>query len=115
MPDNVLGEWERIIRQVVSNNLKGSTNSFELSFSQEAKHLLISWKNETNNRIYSETVKALCGKIETYLIRFCLIIQIMCGVCGKFEMNEIDIGNAERAILLTEYIFKDKDNITDGI
>ena len=107
MPDDVLGEWERIIRQVVSNNLKGRTNSFELPFSQEAKHLLINWKNETNNRIYSETdsetVKALCGKMETYLIRFCLIIQIMRGVCGESKMNEIDIGSAERAILLTEY------------
>ena len=107
MPDDVLGEWERIIRQVVSNNLKGRASSFELPFSQEAKHLLINWKNETNNRIYSETdsetVKALCGKMETYLIRFCLIIQIMRGVCGESKMNEIDIGSAERAILLTEY------------
>lgn len=107
MPDDVLEEWERIIRQVVNNNLKGKANSFELPFSQEAKRLLINWKNETNNRRYSETdsetVKALCGKMETYLIRFCLVIQIMRGVCGESEMDEIDIGSAERAILLTEY------------
>lgn len=107
MPDDVLGEWERIIRQVVNYSLKRKANSFELPFSQEAKRLLINWKNETNNHIYSETdsetVKALCGKMETYLIRFCLVIQIMRGVCGESEMDDIDIGSAERAILLTEY------------
>ena len=60
-----------------------------------------------NSHIYSEaeneTEKALCGKLETYLIRFCLIIQVMRGICGEAEMDEIDEESARRAIRLTEY------------
>ena len=60
-----------------------------------------------NCRIYveseSEAEKALCGKLETYLIRFCLVIQVMRGICGEADMNEIDEESADRAIRLTEY------------
>lgn len=82
MPEEVLDEWERIIRQVDSvqppAGQEGKTNSLELFFSQAVKQCLIRWKNEVNCRIYveseSEAEKALCGKLETYLIRFCLVI-----------------------------------------
>ena len=111
MPEEILEEWEHIIRKV--DGIKppavqeGKINSIELSFSSAAKHRLISWKNGVNSRIYSdsesETEKALCGKLETYLIRFCLIIQVMRGICGESGMDEIDEESARRAIRLTEY------------
>lgn len=111
MPEEVLDEWERIIRQVDAvqppAGQEGKTNSLELFFSQAAKQCLIRWKNEVNSRIYveseSEAEKALCGKLETYLIRFCLVIQVMRGICGEADMNEVDEESADRAIRLTEY------------
>lgn len=76
-------------------------------FSQEAKLRVIQWKDEVNNKAYAETdsdaVRALCGKLETYLVRFCLVIQIMHGICGESGMNEIEPKTAELAIRLTEY------------
>ena len=88
MPDGVLEEWERIIRKVVtvtpSTDQEGKATSIELMFSQEAKLRVIQWKDEVNNKAYAETdsdaVRALCGKLETYLVRFCLVIQIMHGI-----------------------------------
>ena len=111
MPEEILEEWEHIIRKVDSIKSppaqEGRTSSIELLFSTAAKHRLISWKNEVNSRIYSEseseTEKALCGKLETYLIRFCLVIQVMRGICGEAEMKEIDEESAQRAIQLIEY------------
>ena len=111
MPEDILEEWEHIIRKVDGikppTAQEGRINSIELFFSSTAKHRLISWKNEVNSRIYSdsesETEKALCGKLETYLIRFCLIIQVMRGICGEAGMDEIDEESAQRAIRLTEY------------
>lgn len=47
--------------------------------------------------------KALCGKLETYLIRFCLVIQIMRGICGEADTKGIDEESAQRAIRLIEY------------
>ena len=77
---------------------------------------MISWKNGVNSRIYSdsesETEKALCGKLETYLIRFCLIIQVMRGICGEAGMDEIDEESAQRAIWLTEYFRAMESRIT---
>lgn len=117
MPDGILEEWERIIRKVAGINpptcQEGKANSIELPFSLEAKRRVIRWKDEINNKIYSDSesdaVRALCGKLETYLIRFCLIIQIMRGVCGESNMEEIDLGTAENAIMLTEY-FRNMEN-----
>ena len=111
MPGEVLEEWEHIIRKVDGikppTAQEGKINSIELFFSSAAKHRLISWKNAVNSRIYSEaeneTEKALCGKLETYLIRFSLIIQVMRGICGEAGMDEIDEESAQRAILLTKY------------
>ena len=111
MPDSVLEEWERIIRKVVtvtpSTDQEGKATSIELMFSQEAKLRVIQWKDEVNNKAYAETdsdaVRALCGKLETYLVRFCLVIQIMHCICGESGMDKIEPGTAELAIRLTEY------------
>ena len=111
MPDSVLEEWGRIIRKVVtvtpSTDQEGKATSIELMFSQEAKLRVIQWKDEVNNKAYAETdsdaVRALCGKLETYLVRFCLVIQIMHGICGESGMDEIEPRTAELAIKLTEY------------
>lgn len=111
MPDGVLEEWERIIRKVVaatpSTDQEGKATSIELLFTQEAKLRVIQWKDEVNNKVYAETdsdaVRALCGKLETYLVRFCLVIQIMHGICGESGMDEIEPRTAELAIRLTEY------------
>ena len=111
MPDSVLEEWERIIRKVVaatpSTDQEGKATSIELLFSQESKLRIIQWKDEVNNKVYAETdsdaVRALCGKLETYLVRFCLVIQIMHCICGESGMDKIEPGTAELAIRLTEY------------
>lgn len=111
MPDSVLEEWKRIIRKVVtvtpSTDQEGKATSIELLFSQEAKLRVIQWKEEVNNKAYAETdsdaVRALCGKLETYLVRFCLVIQIMHCICGESGMDKIEPGTAELAIRLTEY------------
>lgn len=111
MPASVLEEWERIIRKVVaatpSTDQEGKATSIELLFSQESKLRIIQWKDEVNNKVYAETdsdaVRALCGKLETYLVRFCLVIQIMHCICGESGMDKIEPGTAELAIRLTEY------------
>ena len=111
MPDSVLEEWERIIRKVVtvtpSTDQEGKATSIELLFSQDAKLRIIQWKDAINNKAYAETdsdaVRALCGKLETYLVRFCLVIQIMHCICGESGMDKIEPGTAELAIRLTEY------------
>lgn len=123
MPDGILESWERIIRKLTGINSpidqEGKANSIELSFSRDAKKRVIQWKDEVNNKAYSETesdaIRALCGKLETYLIRFCLVIQVMHGICGESDMYEIELRTAELAIRLTEYFRDMESRITPEI
>ncbi len=123
MPSEILEEWERIIRKAASVNLptaqEGKTATIELTFSHDAKMRVIKWKDEVNNKAYSATesdaVRAFCGKLETYLIRFCLIIQVMHGICGESGMDEIELRTAELAIRLTEYFRNMESRITPEI
>lgn len=111
MPEGVLESWEQLIRKVISHTLetdkKGKVISKELSFTSEAKNRINRWKVEVSNAAYSTTdsdaIRALCGKLETYIIRFSLIVQIMRAICDGASMESIDLDSAERAILLTEY------------
>ena len=106
-------QWERIIRKVITFDLKGKEQPMELTFSLEAHEKLCDWKESVNNAIYSatesEAEKAVCGKLETYLIRFCLIIRIMKNICAGESATMIDTGSAEVAIELVEY-FREMEN-----
>ena len=85
----------------------------ELTFSLEAHRKLCEWKEDVNNAIYSatesEAEKAVCGKLEIYLMRFCLIIRIMKNICAGESASMIDAGSAEVAIELVEY-FREMEN-----
>lgn len=53
-----------------------------------------------------ETNDALVGiycKLEIYIIRFCLIIQLARWTCGECDKHTIDLESVNRAILLAEY------------
>ena len=75
-------------------------------FSKDAKKLLYEWQNNHAKLCDYENNETLLGiycKLEIYIIRFCLIIQIarwLCGECGK---EVIDLESVRRAILLSEY------------
>lgn len=106
MPEEVMEEWHRIIRKVVTFDFKGKESAKELTFSSDAMTLLCQWK-ETNNGVYSsansEAVQALCGKLETYLLRFALIIQVMKAICGDGSFDKVDDKSVSAAIELVEY------------
>ena len=54
--------------------------------------------NETN-----DTIVSIYCKLEIYIIRFCLIIQLARWTCGECDKEAIDLLSVERAIRLTEY------------
>ena len=113
MPDGIMEHWEHIIRKVVTFDFKGKEQPIELTFSLEAHRKLCEWKESVNNTIYSatesEAEKAVCGKLEIYLMRFCLIIRIMKNICAGETATMIDAASAEVAIGLVEY-FREMEN-----
>jgi len=111
MPDGIMEQWERIIRKVATFDFKGKEQPIELTFPLEAHRKLCEWKECVNNAIYSatEAEKAVCGKLEIYLMRFCLIIRIMKSICNGETATMIDTGSAEATIELVEY-FREMEN-----
>jgi len=61
--------------------------------------------NENARQCDMETNDALVGiycKLEIYIIRFCLIIQLARWTCGECDKHTIDLESVNRAILLAE-------------
>lgn len=77
-----------------------------VTFTEEARKQLYQWQHqhaELCDGIGNETLLGIYCKLEIYIIRFCLVIQIarwLCGECGK---DQVDTETVQRAIQLTEY------------
>jgi hypothetical protein len=111
MPESIMTDWNDIIDSVLSVKSEitseGDIDSKIMEFSYSALEILIKWKKTVNSPKWkeaeSEYVKSICGKLETYLVRLCLVIQVMNYVCDVMDDNCIDEGSVDAAIKLIEY------------
>ena len=70
------------------------------------KKRLYEWQHhfsELCDRETNDTIVSIYCKLEIYIIRFCLIIQLARWTCGECDKTCIDLLTVERAIKLTEY------------
>ena len=97
---------EKLIQQECSLNEFGEIEPHVLPFSDEAKRRLYEWQHhfsELCDRETNDTIVSIYCKLEIYIIRFCLIIQLARCTCGECDKTYIDLLTVERAIKLTEY------------
>ena len=95
-----------MIQQECSLNEFGEIEPHVLPFSGEAKRRLYEWQHhfsELCDRETNDTIVSIYCKLEIYIIRFCLIIQLARWTCGECDKTHIDLLTVERAIKLTEY------------
>lgn len=77
-----------------------------VTFSEEARKLLYKWQHEHAelcDNLGNEKLLGIYCKLEIYIIRFCLVIQITRWLCGECSKDQVDTETVRRAILLTEY------------
>lgn len=110
LPESTEGRWASIIQQLIempcSKDEDGELLPEIIPFTEDAKARLYMWQEEHARLCDTEPNETLVGvycKLEVYVIRFCLIIQIARWACSEGEKNEIDLISVERAITLTEY------------
>ena len=113
LPENIEEEWNAIIGRLIQQecplNEFGEIEPHILLFTEEAKRRLYDWQHhfsELCDRETNDTIVSIYCKLEIYIIRFCLIIQLARWTCGECDKTHIDLLTVERAIKLTEY-FKD--------
>ena len=111
-PQSVIDEWNGLVRRILEEpseyDENGDVRPQMLSFSGEAMRLLCQWKNEVNGKAWRDTgddyLKGFYGKLETYAVRFCLVIQVVRSFCESgCSRQVIDAVSAQSAIELAEY------------
>ena len=112
LPQSVIDDWEGLVRRILEEpseyDENGDVRPQVLSFSDEAMRLLCQWKNGVNGKAWRDTgddyLKGFYGKLETYAVRFCLVIQVARSFCEKgCSRQVIDAASAKSAIELAEY------------
>jgi hypothetical protein len=85
---------------------EGNATPYVLKFTPQARAVLNKWiKANTDliNEAETENIAGLYTKLEVYLIRLSLILQMLDYATGESERVHIEAGTVERAILLIEY------------
>lgn len=110
LPENIEQEWNAIIDRLIQSECHldehGEIAPQILFFSEDAKRRLYEWQHhfsELCDRETNDTIVSIYCKLEIYIIRFCLIIQLARWTCGECDKTYIDLLTVERAIRLTEY------------
>ena len=110
LPENIEQEWNAIINKLIQQeyvlNEFGEIEPHILLFTEDAKRRLYEWQHhfsELCDRETNDTIVSIYCKLEIYIIRFCLIIQLARWTCGECDKTYIDTLTVERAIKLTEY------------
>ncbi|SPY34680.1 Uncharacterised protein [Porphyromonas cangingivalis] len=113
LPEDTEKRWGGIIRRLIdlpcAKDEEGEVSPEIIPFEEEAKARLYMWQEEHARLCDTEANEVLVGvycKLEIYIIRFCLIIQLARWVCGESEKSAIDLISVERAITLIDY-FRD--------
>jgi len=112
MNEDVSLQWEVIIRQVLETPCEYDSNGEivpqVLEFSQEAIDALFLWEERIEQEWENADcyMQGVCGKLKTYVIRFCLIIHVMRLVCGEVADEKIDERSAKAACSLADYFLE---------
>ena len=114
-PLYILDEWNGIVRSILEVPSQYDSNGDVLpqlvTFSANAKTMLFRWQNTESVKAWKESgddyLRGFCGKLETYIVRFCLIIQVVRSFCDdRCSRQVIDEDSVRAAIELTEYFRK---------
>lgn len=122
LPENIEQEWNGIIGKLIQQeyalNEFGEIEPQILLFTEDAKRRLYEWQHhfsELCDRETNDTIVSIYCKLEIYIIRFCLIIQLARWTCGECDKTCIDLLTVERAIKLTEYFKESALNVQNGL
>ncbi|MFN8257715.1 MAG: DUF3987 domain-containing protein [Bacteroidales bacterium] len=107
----LVDSYKEIIRKIISfpmnTNDNGEPVSTIIQYSSDAKTNFIEWQNYNTDLIndpkIAESIKCTYSKLDTYISRFALILQVIYWACGRGDLNEISLKALENATKLVEY------------
>lgn len=115
IPIETIENYYNIIGRLL--DLQFDTTTLEstlLPFSPVAKDIVYEWQklntDKTNNHT-NDKVASMYSKLELYIIRFSLILQMLRWACGEGGKTVIEETTVNNAILLTEYFRKNAEKV----
>jgi hypothetical protein len=111
MPQDWIEAYSVIIQKFLDFSFeideKGNYSTKILKFTDSAKKRLFAWQKlntELANNQDNDALAGMYSKLETYIGRFALILQMLHWACGEeHNCEEISLKIVEKAIVLTEY------------
>lgn len=108
LSEDIDQQWADILSKLIMLDfMPCEENPYKiLCFQPEARAVLYEYQHRLAEMCDTETSEVIVGiycKLETYLIRFCLILQLARWACGETGKDAIDKESVGKAILLTEY------------
>ena len=111
LPSDAGDVWKGFVRKVldICGYFEAKENK-KLHFSSEAWNAMINWQNIREMDLHekgSDSEIAVFRKIETYAVRFCIVIHTIREASGEIEISEVlDEFTVVRATLLADYFFE---------
>jgi hypothetical protein len=114
LPQEIIDNWYRIIQNLLEMPLSFDAETQNpkpqvLRFTPEAKALLIAWQiknTDACNAVESELLSGMYSKMDMYILRLALILELLQYACGESQKLAIGERAVEGAIKLAEYFKK---------
>lgn len=103
-------EWNTImqsfIRMKIEQDEHGNINPTRLEYEPGARRKVMEWQHQWADMLNmeeSDKRRSIYSKFETYIHRFCLIIQLCKWVCNEGDKSSIDLDSVLKSIRLVSY------------
>jgi hypothetical protein len=110
LPPNVPENWQRIINELlnipVCFDTENNPQPTVLKFTPEAKRILFDWQKtntDQSNEAESEALSGIFSKMDMYVLRLALILELMRYACNEGNKEAISIEAVKGAVKLVEY------------
>jgi hypothetical protein len=123
MPLSVLENYSQLITRLLDlqliSNAQGSIQPVVVELSNQARELYKEYFNKNaaivNSRTTNEKLKGFYPKIDTYTIRFSLILQMLYWICGEESKDKISLRAMEGAICLSNYFIRNAEAVIESL
>lgn len=95
--------YENIINTLIELPYSEPCDKISIHFSDDAQRALYTWQNNRPIEFLFEYERSIEIKLQQYVIRFALIIQMTHYACGEKKKDEIELFAIESAISLFHY------------
>lgn len=110
LPCHIIDSWHSIISGLLDLELNVDVNGDAvpkiIKYSSEAWDILYEWhkyNTDLANDTEKESIKGIYSKLEIYISRFALSLQMLRSICGESSKEQIDTQSIEGAIAIVEY------------